>query len=137
VPATNTLHLAIGLPLRNQAALDELLAQVYNPASANFHQFLSQSEFTERFGPSEQDYQQVIKFVQTNGLRVAGTHPNRVVLDVEGSALSIEQTFQITLHTYKHPKEGRDFFAPDSEPSVPADLSVVTVAGLSDFIFPR
>ena len=125
------------MPLRNQAALDELLRQLYDPRSTNFHKFLTPAEFTARFGPTEQDYQAVMKFAETNGLTVAGTHPNRVVLDVEGSASNVEQAFQITLRTYRHPTEARDFFAPDTEPSVPANLSVVTVEGLSDYRLPK
>src|SRR5579875_3340585 len=59
---TNVLDLAIGLPLRHQAALDELLRQLYDPTSTNFHRFLTPQEFTARFGPTEQDYQAVIQF---------------------------------------------------------------------------
>ena len=137
LPAATNLSLTIGLPLRNEAALNELLRQLYDPGSTNFHKFLTPPEFTARFGPTEQDYQAVIKFAEANGLTVAGTHPNRVVLDVEGSVSNIEQAFQITLRTYRHPTEARDFFAPDAEPSVPANLSVVTVEGLSDYGLPR
>src|ERR1035438_10083576 len=39
--ATNRLHLAIGLPLRNQAALDKLLSEIYSPASTNYHRYLT------------------------------------------------------------------------------------------------
>ena len=46
------LNLAISLPLRNQAALDDLLQQLYDPASPNYHHFLTPEEFTGRFGPS-------------------------------------------------------------------------------------
>jgi len=135
--ATNHLYLAIGLPVRNQAALDELLRQLYDPRSTNFHKFLTPPEFTARFGPTEQDYQAVTRFVETNGLAVTGTHGNRVVLDVEGSVSNVEHAFNVTLRTYRHPTEARNFFAPDTEPSVPADLSVVTVEGLSDYAPPR
>src|SRR5208282_2688901 len=50
LPATKSLQLAIGLPLRNEAALDDLLRQLYDPASPNFRQFLTPEEFTARFG---------------------------------------------------------------------------------------
>src|SRR5260221_1128054 len=135
--ATNTLHLAIGLPLRNQAALDEMLRQLYDPQSASFHKFLTPLEFTARFGPTEQDYLGVIKFAESNGLTVAGTHPNRVVLEVEGSASNVEQAFHVTLHTYKHPTEAGDFLAVNVEPSVPVNLAVVTVEGLTDYWLPK
>src|SRR5436305_3730859 len=118
LPATNNLHLAIGLPLRNKTALDEFLRQLSDPHSTNFHKFLTPPEFTSLFGPTEQDYQAAISFAEANGLTVADTHPNRVVLDVEGSASNVEQAFHVTLRTYQHPTEARDFFAPDAEPSV-------------------
>ena len=135
--ATNTLPLAIGLPLRNEAALNELLQQLYDPHSTNFHRFLTPQEFTARFGPTEQDYQTVRSFAEGNGLTVVGTYPNRVVLDVEGCASNVEQAFHTTLQTYRHPKEPRDFFAPDTQPSVPANLPIADVEGLSDFRRPR
>jgi subtilase family serine protease len=136
LPATNNLYLAIGLPLRNQAALDALLQQLYDPASTNYHKFLDPQEFTVRFGPTEADYAAVRAFAEANGLKVAGTHPNRVVLDVAGSVSNVEQAFHITLRTYHHPTEARDFFAPDTEPSVPTNLPVADMWGLSDYALP-
>jgi Pro-kumamolisin, activation domain/Domain of unknown function (DUF5011)/Immunoglobulin I-set domain/Bacterial Ig-like domain (group 3) len=137
LPATNHLTLAIGLPLRNQAALEELLQQLYDPQSTNYHKFLTSPEFTARFGPTEQDYQAVGRFAETHGLSVVGTHSNRVVLDVSGSVSNIEQAFNTTLRIYPHPKEARDFFAPDVEPSVPTNLPVADMWGLSDYSLPR
>jgi hypothetical protein len=135
--ATNHLCLAIGLPVRNEAGLDELLRQLYDPRSTNFHKFLTPPEFTARFGPTEQAYQAVTRFAETNGLTVAGTYPNRVVLDVEGNVSNVEQAFHITLRTYRHPTEARDFFAPDTEPTVDAALPMVDIQGLSDFSRPH
>jgi subtilase family serine protease len=137
LPGTNELYLAIGLPLRNEEALDALLRELYDPASTNFHKFLTSQDFTARFGPSEQDYHEVMRFAEANGLRVVGTHSNRSVLDVRGSVASVEQAFQITLRTYRHPTESRQFYAPDTEPSVPANLRVGDMWGLTDYGLPR
>ena len=71
LPATNRMQLAIGLPLRNREALDTLLRQLYDPASANYHKYLTVDQFTQRFGPTEKDYQALIEFAQANGLKVA------------------------------------------------------------------
>ncbi|MGO9002025.1 MAG: protease pro-enzyme activation domain-containing protein, partial [Limisphaerales bacterium] len=111
LPATKSLHLAIGLPLRNQAALTDLIQQLYDPASPNYHQYLTPEQFTEQFGPTERDYQKVIAFAKRNGLTVTGTSANRVLLDVSGSVADIEKAFQVTMLTYRHPTEARDFFA--------------------------
>jgi subtilase family serine protease len=137
LPGTNQLSLAIGLPLRNRAELENLLADLYNPASPNFHKFLTPEEYTARFGPTEQEYLTAQAFAFSNGFIVTGIHGNRLVLDVEATAADVERAFHITLKKYRHPTEPRDFFAPDTEPSVAADVPVVTVEGLSDYRLPR
>ena len=137
LPATNQLNLAIGLPLRNQAELAELLRQLNDPSSSNYHHFLTPEEFTARFGPTEADYAAVRTYARTNGLVVTGAYGNRLLLDVAGSAAAVENAFHITLRTYQHPTESRDFFAPDTEPSVDAALPVVDVQGLSDYSRPH
>src|SRR5208282_5496145 len=103
LPATKSLHLAIGLPLRNQAALTDLIQQLYDPASPNYHQYLTPEQFTEQFGPTEQDYEEVKDFARAKGLAVTGTYGNRLLLDVTGSAAAVEKAFHITLRTYRHP----------------------------------
>lgn len=135
--ATNRLDLAIGLPLRNQAALRVFLKELYDPASTNFHHYLTPEQFTARFSPTEQDYQAVIDFARANGLAVTHTHGNRVLLDVTGKVVDIEKAFHITLRTYRHPTEPRNFFAPDTEPSVVEDVPVLDISGLSDYGKPR
>jgi hypothetical protein len=137
LPATNRLNLAIGLPLRNQAALQLLLHQLYDPASTNFHRYLTPEQFTARFGPTEADYQAVIDFVRAQGFTVTRTHANRVLLDVNASVSDIERAFHITLRSYRHPVEPRNFFAPDTDPSVPDTLPVLDISGLSDYAPPR
>ncbi len=135
--ANNSLTLAIGLPVRNKAALDQLLSQLYDTQSPNFHQFLTPQQFAATFGPTEQDYQAVINFAVSNNLTVVTTHSNHLVLDVEGKVSDIERAFGIVQRTYRHPTENRDFYAPDVQPSVPLNISVVDVEGLTDFQPPR
>jgi len=137
VVATNELWLAIGLPLRDQAGLESFVAQISDPASPNFRHFLNREELTARFGPMEQDYELVKNFARSNGLAIAATHDNRLLLDVTGTAAAVEKAFHITLRTYRHPTEARDFFAPDTEPKVDAALPVVDIEGLSDFWLPH
>ena len=135
--ATNHLTLAIGLPLRNTAALTNLLQQIYDPSSPNYHHYLTPAEFTAQFGPSEQDYQAVVDYAQKNGLSVTTTHPNRMVLDVNGKVSDIEHALNVTLHTYAHPKAARDFFAPDADPSVPTNVPILHVSGLDNYSVPQ
>ena len=137
VNATNRLHLAIGLPLRNQDAVDSLLQQINDPASPNYHHYLTPEEFAAHFGPTEQDYQAVKDFIRAKGLTVSRADGNRMLLEVTGSASDVEKAFNVKLNKFRHPTENRDFFAPDQEPSVPVELSVLDVWGLSNYPKPR
>jgi hypothetical protein len=135
--ATNRLHLTIGLPLRNQAVLDALTRQIYDPSSQNYRHFLTPAEFTAQFGPTAEDYQKVLNFAQTNGFTVTRTHAGRMLLDVDASVSNVERSLHVTLRTYRHPVEARDFFAPDTQPSVDASLPVLSIQGMNNYVLPH
>jgi len=69
LPRAQRMNLAIMLPLRNQEELNGLLGRLYDPASPDYHHFLSVEEFTAQFGPTAEDYKAVADFAQANGLR--------------------------------------------------------------------
>ena len=75
LPSTNSLDLAIGLPLRDQAAVTRFVQDIYDPASPNYRHYLTSEQFDERFGPTESDYQAVIAFAKAHNLAVTGTIP--------------------------------------------------------------
>ncbi|HTS16405.1 MAG TPA: PKD domain-containing protein [Verrucomicrobiae bacterium] len=137
LPDTNRLDLAIGLPLRNPKALNELLAQIYDPSSPNYHHYLTPEQFTERFGPSRHDYQALIAFAKSSGFRVTATHPNRILLDVNAPVSTIETALHVTLHVYRHPTEARTFYAPDAEPSLALAVPVLDISGLDNYVLPH
>jgi hypothetical protein len=137
LPATNQLHLALGLPLRDAAGLDAFLTQVYDPASPLFHKYLTPRQFTDQFGPTAADYQAVIAFARSNHLAVTATHQNRLLLDVTGAATDVQSAFHVHLRVYQHPAEARDFFSPDTEPSVDRSLPLADISGLSDYARPH
>ncbi len=137
LPATQSLRLNIALPLRNEPELDNLLQELYDPQSVLFHQFLSVQEFTERFGPTEEDYAEVVRFVERNGLTVTGTSPNRMVLNVTGSVANIERAFQVEMGVYQHPTENRTFYSPDREPTPDLAVPLWHISGLDNFSIPH
>jgi subtilase family serine protease len=137
VPDSQTMRLAISLPLRNPDQLNALLQQLYDPASPNFRKFLTVRQFTERFGPTSEDYARVLDFAKSRGLTVTRTFSTRLLVNVSGPSSSVNATFHVTMQRYQHPTETRAFYAPDVEPTLEADLPILTVDGLSDFNLPR
>lgn len=137
LPETQTLQLNIALPLRNEAELDKLLEELYDPQSPSYRRFLSVEEFTAQFGPSQEDYDAVIEFAEANGLTVTGTAPNRMIVDVVGPVAHIEQAFHVTMGVYQHPTEDRTFHAPDREPTTDLPFPLWHITGLDNFSIPR
>ena len=131
------LQLAIGLPWRNKETLTNLLAELYDPASPRFHQWLSPEQFVAAFGLTEADYQRVIAFAKAQGLTVTGTYGDRMLVDVDGAVSDIERAFHVRMTVYQHPTEARTFYSPDAEPTADADLPILGVSGLENFMPPR
>jgi Pro-kumamolisin, activation domain/Immunoglobulin I-set domain len=137
IDARTNLQLAVGLPLRNKEALTNLLQDLYNPGNPHFHRYLTVSQFTEQFGLVPADYQKVMDYLTSHRLKVTAMHPNRMVVDVAGAAADVEKAFHVHLRTYQHPTENRKFFAPDTEPWVDANVPVLDVMGLDNYIVPH
>jgi subtilase family serine protease len=136
-PRWNRLNLSLSLPLRNREGLTNLLQQLYDPASTNYHRFLTPEQFTERFGPTEQDYEAVVTFARTHGLAVTARHRNRTLLSVRATVADVERAFHVTINEYQHPVESRTFFAPDREPSVDLAPPLLAVGGMDNYVIPR
>lgn len=61
LPGNRVLQLNMVLRLSDPAGLKSFLADVYNPASANNRHFLTPQEFTARFGPTQAQYDDVVR----------------------------------------------------------------------------
>ncbi|PWU04035.1 MAG: peptidase S53 [Terriglobia bacterium] len=136
MPSDAYLNLAVGLPVRNPELLDRFLEQLSDPSSPNYHRYLTPGEFTDRFGPTPEDYQALTEFLSSNGLTVTATHPNRTIVDVSGSVADIERVFHVRMNHYQHSTRGA-FYAPDADPSLDFHLPIAAVSGLDNFVLPR
>ena len=135
--ATETMRLVLVLPLRNQAALENFLKELYDPSSPSYRQYLTVEQFTAKYGPTQEDYDALIHFAEANGLTVVGTSRNRMNLDVAGPVANIEKAFHLSMGVYMHPTENRTFYAPDREPSVDLPFALWHVAGLDNLSTPH
>jgi subtilase family serine protease len=133
---TAHISLAVSLPLRNEADLDDLLQQIYDPQSPNYRRYLSVEEFTQRFSPSLDDRDAMVHFAEAHGLRVTEAPVNRLVVDIDGPVENIEKAFHVTMGVYRHPTENRTFYAPDREPTLDLDVPVLHISGLDNFTLP-
>ena len=131
------IYFGIGLPLRNESELAALLDRLYDPTSPDFHHYLTPAEFAERYGPTEADYEGVVRYARAQGFTVNATHGNRMFVGLSASVAAVENAFQIHFLAQQHPTEGRTFFAPDREPTLDLTVPVLHISGLDDFIQTR
>ena len=137
LPASQTMRLTVVLALRHEPELDNFLDQLYDPSSPSYRQFVTVKEFTERFGPSQEDYDAVIHFAGANGLQVVGGSRDGMNVQLKGSVAAIEKAFHVTMRLYQHPTENRAFFAPDREPSTELPFQLWHISGLDNYSIPR
>ena len=137
LPGTQNLRLDIVLPLRDQAGLEKFLQEVYDPTSPSYRHFLTVPEFTERFGPSQADYDALIGYAKAKGFKVVGGSRDGMDVQVEGSVTSVEAAFNVSMGVYQHPTENRSFFAPDREPIVPLAFPLWHISGLDNYSIPH
>jgi len=137
VPASQEMQLDVVLPVRDEAGLKSLLRDVYDSTSFAYHRFLTPTEFTERFGPTQADYDKVVQYLKANGLEVVGGSRDGMEVQVKGPVSSVEKAFRVTMLNYQHPTEDRTFYGPDREPTTNLPFALWHVSGLDNFSKPH
>ncbi|TMC23411.1 MAG: peptidase S53 [Chloroflexi bacterium] len=126
------LQLSIALHSPHEAELDQLIAQQSDPHSPFYDHYLTPSQFTNLFGPSEATVDKVTAYLHHQGLSIDAVAPNHLLINASGSVAAIEHAFRVTIDDYMI--GGRAIYAPINEPSVPIDMAgvITNVAGLSN-----
>jgi subtilase family serine protease len=137
LPSAQRMQLTMMLPLRNQAAGTNLLSQLYDPTSPEYHHFLTVQQFTDQFGPTQQDYDSVIKYAQSNGFTIIGQSKNRLTLDVSGTVGQINKAFHVSMNLYRVPNGKRTFYSIDREPTLDLSVQIAHIEGLDDYSVPH
>ncbi|MFZ1916777.1 MAG: protease pro-enzyme activation domain-containing protein [Terriglobales bacterium] len=137
LPATQTMRFDIVLALRHQPELDNFLQELYDPSSSSYRHFLTPEEFTARFGPSQEEYDAVLRFAEASGFRRLGGSRDGMDVQIEGTVASAEKAFHVTMGVYQHPTENRTFFAPDREPTVDLPFQLWHISGLDNYSLPH
>jgi subtilase family serine protease len=137
LPAGQLMSLDVVLPVRDQAGLDNFVAQVTDPMSLNYHNYVTPAQFTARFGPTQNDYDTVVQYLRQHGLVVAGGSRDRMDIQVIGPVSAVESAFNVKMRTYRHPTENRTFYSPDREPTTSLAIPLWHVSGLDNFSQPH
>ncbi|MBE1162396.1 S53 family peptidase [Dyella acidiphila] len=137
LPANQLMSIDVVLPVRDQAGLDQFVADVGNPASAQYRQFVTPQQFTARFGPTQSDYNTVVQYLTKYGFSIVGGSLDSMDVQAVGPVSAVEKAFNVKMQTYQHPSENRTFFSPDREPTTALAIPLWHVSGLDNFSQPH
>jgi fibronectin type 3 domain-containing protein len=116
-----------------EAALTQLLADQQNPKSANYHHWLTPTEYGARFGASDSVVQSLSSWLKSNGFQVGDVPAGRGHLPFSGTKAQVEAAFHTPIHLFH--VNGEQHFANTSDPMIPATLkpAIAAIRGLNDF----
>jgi subtilase family serine protease len=135
--ANQSLQLNVVLAVRDEGGLENFLREIYDPSSPSYRHFLTVEQFTQRFGPSQEDYDAVVRFAEENGFTVVGGSRDAMDVQLKGSVATIENAFHVTMGLYHDPLQNRGFYAPDREPTVDLPFQLWHISGLDNYSIPR
>jgi hypothetical protein len=135
VPADTDVSLSLGLSVSDPAGLQAFVKAVADPKDPNYRQFLTPKQFAATYGASAADYQTLQDWATGNGLTIAATYPNNLLLGVTGPAAKIEQALFVNL-VYRRRGDGNQFIAVDREPSLNLAIPILHISGLTDDVPP-
>ena len=122
------MHVNVLVRQQNPIGLLAYAQAVNDRTSPLYRQFLTPQEIGERFGATQQDYQNAAGYFARYHLSVSGW-PQRLTLGVAGTQSSMEQAFGVKFGVYRS-KDGQQFIAPIGTPSLSAAAPVVAVRDL-------
>jgi subtilase family serine protease len=131
-PSSDVVHARVYLPFRNQSALDAFTSAVSTPGSAAYGKYLTPQQFDQQYAPAQSDVTAVQNWLRTAGFTVVNTPDSGRYVAIEGTVAQANAVFATTLGEYS--AYGRTLRAPETAPSVPAELTgkVSAVVGLDD-----
>lgn len=133
--ASTRITLNVDLQVREQAGLQELITAASTPDSPSYGDYLTQAEYLARFAPTDAEVQAVVSWLRSEGLDVTGASPDNELVHVATTTGLAQRAFAITIDNYT--LAGHAFYANASAPSVPSDLPVQSVGGLTNYGLPQ
>ena len=114
------LEMSVTLRLRQPDDLAALIAAQQDPASPDYHRWLTPDEFAARFAPSADDYTRVVDWLQRQGF-VVRPKVSATRIDFGGTVVRVEGSFGVRMNHYAH--RGRTPLANEDPPLLPEELA--------------
>ena len=112
-----------------EQALAKLLDQLHDPASPNYHKWLTPAQFGQQFGLAQQDRDTIRRWLESHGFTVNSTYKNGVMMDISGTAGQVREAFHTEFHNLL--ADGKAHIANMRDPQIPAALAPAIAGPMS------
>jgi len=131
--ATTQVGFDVYLPLQHRDQLEQLLSQMHNASSSQYHKWLTPQEFHARFDMDDSSVSVIKQQLSNLGLTV--TQPSSHRLHITGDAGTVERALGTTLKTGKF-ASGKQVVAATGSLTTPSALTQANavVSGLSSMV---
>jgi trimeric autotransporter adhesin len=131
-PATR-MALVLQRSQDQETALEKLLNDQQTKGSANFHAWLTPTQFAQQFGAADSDIQTITDWLTSHGFTGIKVGTGRTTIQFSGTVGQVQSAFHTQIHHFQ--VNGEAHMANVSDPQIPAALAPVVggVAGLHDF----
>ena len=114
---------------------DLLVAQINDPSSPSYHQWLTPAQYGKRFGISDDDLADVTAWLQRRGFSVDEIGAGRGWIDFSGNVGQVERAFKTQIHEFK--LNGKNYHANVSDPQIPRALTDIVGGVVTLHNFPK
>jgi subtilase family serine protease len=127
LPPDKEIRMLISFQPRNQVELNQLEADLYNPSSPRYHQWLTAEEFGKRFGRSEEEFKMAAAWLRSQGLNVDRTYSNHLAIGFTGTVGTVERALNVQMGQYWDSLSNRSFYSNSQAPTLPSKIEAITI----------
>ena len=133
VDPSQQISVTFWLKQHDKAGLDNLVRQMYDPNSPNYHHWLTPKQYEARFAPSAADMSVVKQYLASNNLQVVHTEKFNHAVTARGTVADVQRATGVQLN--RATINGEAHRLPSAEPAIggAAGKLVYAVQGLTDF----
>jgi subtilase family serine protease len=136
--ALPSITLRFNMTAQQKAALQQLLIDQQDPASPQYHQWLTPEQFADQFGMTSEDVARVSQWVTGQGFKITSSARGRSFIQFSGTVAQAEAAFHTSIHSLSVVTEkgkGDQHIANITPVSLPSGIAAVvgSIGGLNDF----